>query len=189
MHPKKNYLMYICIVINDINILSQKRGYRVKAGFLETVITSILVWTKEWENTYQQIHGDVRSVLHSVENTVPCAKTWLVSLLKHRCLCCFVFSRFWDITVSYNSSHQMYTHNYNSGINDTRLSFMFLYLCHFLLIWYLFDLLPFEIHMDTVLLLSRESKYQVPRVFFTRCEPNYSRKSNMMNNESFKYSE
>lgn len=25
MHPKKNYLMYICIVINDINILSQKR--------------------------------------------------------------------------------------------------------------------------------------------------------------------
>lgn len=25
MHTKKNYLMYICIVINDINILNQKR--------------------------------------------------------------------------------------------------------------------------------------------------------------------
>lgn len=40
-----------------------------------------------------------------------------------------------------------------------------------------------------VLLLSRESKYWVPRVFFTRCEPNYSEKvtwwtmraSNLMN--------
>lgn len=150
MHPKKNYLMYICIVINDINILSQKRDLGI------TIELRLVSWKQSFE--YPSV--DKKKEKYLLTNPWWYKERFALSG-KYRTLvqkhglsicwntgasCCFVFSRFWAITVLYNSPHQMCIHNYNCGLNDTRLSFMFLYLCHFL---YLFDLLPSEIHMDT----------------------------------------
>lgn len=98
---------------------------------------------KRWENTYQQIHGDVRNVLCTQWKIPYLVQKHGLSLCWNTGVSAVLFSRFWDITVSYSSSHQMYTHNYNSGINDTRLSFMFLYLCHF----FLYDIYLISYHL------------------------------------------
>lgn len=151
MHPKKNYLMYICIVINDINILSQKRDLGI------TVELRLVSWKQSSE--YPSV--DKKKEKYLPTNPWWCKERFALSG-KYRTLvqkhglsicwntgasCCFVFSRFWAITVLYNSPHQMCIHNYNwykwyQVIIYVPLPVSFL-------TWYLFDLLPSEIHMDT----------------------------------------
>lgn len=78
--------------------------------FPEGNLLNILVWTKRRKKKIcHQIHDIIRKALFAylVENIVPLYKNMVYLPLKYKCLLLFVLDRYWDTTVSYNSSHQI----------------------------------------------------------------------------------